>query len=114
MTQVARFWFQNTFARRWPSYLALVLLIGAVGGVAMGSLSGARRTASSYNTFLASTNPSDMSVLMYARNISSELAGLPLVRRVSVVAFYVGVTPAGSDGAPGNYPAQQSGAVYPV
>jgi hypothetical protein len=114
MTHVAHFWFRNTFARRWPSYLALVLLIGAVGGVAMGSLSGARRTASSYNTFLASTNPSDMSVLLYARNISSELAGLPLVRRVSVVAFYVGVTPAGSDGAPGNYSALQSGAVYPV
>jgi len=114
MTKVARYWFRNTFVRQWPSYLALVLLIGALGGLAMGSLSGARRTASSYNTFLASTNPSDMSVLLGSRNVSSELARLPLVRRVSLVAFYIGVFPAGPHGIPKNPPALQSGDVFPV
>ena len=41
ITQVARFWFRNTFSRRWSSYLALVLLIGAIGGIATHSLGGA-------------------------------------------------------------------------
>jgi hypothetical protein len=57
---VAGYRLRATFARRWPGYLALVLLIGFVGGLSMGSIAGARRTQSSYPTFLASTNPSDL------------------------------------------------------
>jgi hypothetical protein len=41
-------------------YLSLVLLIGLVGGLAMGAVAAARRTQSSYSSFLASTNPSDV------------------------------------------------------
>jgi hypothetical protein len=40
----------------------LVVLIGLVGGVALGSLAGARRTASSFPTFLAASNPSDLEI----------------------------------------------------
>ncbi len=40
----------------------LVLVIGLAGGVALGSIAGARRTASSYSTFLAATNPSDLMI----------------------------------------------------
>ena len=43
-------------------YLALAVLIGLVGGVAMASVVAARRTDSSYPEFLASTNPSDLIV----------------------------------------------------
>ena len=57
---VAWYRLRATFARRWPGYLSLVLLIGLVGGLAMGSIAGARRTQSSYPEFLASTNPSDL------------------------------------------------------
>jgi len=46
--------------RQRASYLVLVLLIGLVGGVALGSLAAARRTASSFSTFLAASNPSDL------------------------------------------------------
>ena len=38
------------------------MLIGLVGGVAMGSVTAARRTDASYPKFLASTNPSDLVV----------------------------------------------------
>ena len=60
--RVAWYRFLATFTRRWAGYLSLVLLIGLVGGVAMGSITAARRTQSSFSVFLASTSPSDLSV----------------------------------------------------
>jgi hypothetical protein len=59
---VAWFRFWATFKHRLGGYLALVLLIGLIGGAAMGAVAAARRTQSSYSAFLASTNPSDVSV----------------------------------------------------
>ena len=41
----------------------LVLLIGLLGGVALGSLAAARRTGSSFSTFLAASNPSDLMIV---------------------------------------------------
>ena len=61
--RVAWYRFRVTFRHRLGGYLALALLIGLVGGVAMGSLIAARRTYASYPKFLASTNPSDLLVL---------------------------------------------------
>jgi hypothetical protein len=58
--RVAWFWSRASFPRRRASYVGIVILLAVLGGVAMASVSGARRTESSYNTFLASTNPSDM------------------------------------------------------
>ncbi len=48
--------------RQRAGYAVLVLLIGLAGGVALGSIAAARRTASSYSTFLAGTNPSDLMI----------------------------------------------------
>ncbi len=62
MLRVAWYRFRITFRRRWGGYLALVLLVGLVGGLAMGAVAAARRTQSSYHAFLASSNPSDLSV----------------------------------------------------
>ena len=42
--------------------MVLVLLIGLVGGVALGSLAAARRTDSSFSIFLAHSNPSDLMI----------------------------------------------------
>jgi hypothetical protein len=42
--RVAPYRFRATFGRRWGGYLALVVLIGLVGGLAMGSVAGAQRT----------------------------------------------------------------------
>ncbi|MGA3215447.1 MAG: FtsX-like permease family protein [Acidimicrobiales bacterium] len=52
-----------TFGSRWGGYLAVVLLVGLLGGLAMGSVAGARRTDSSFPIYLASTNPSSIMVL---------------------------------------------------
>jgi hypothetical protein len=94
---VAWYRFRATFARRGGSYLALVLLIGLVGGVGMGAIAAARRTQSSFSTFLASTNPPDLTVTIYGANannagsnpshsprLTREIARLPYVRAVHV------------------------------
>jgi hypothetical protein len=82
----------TTFGRRWTAYLTVVLLLGLIGGLAMGSIAGARRTQSSYATYLASTDPSDLTVLLgvdscdtcsqYSPTVEPILARLPHVERV--------------------------------
>jgi ABC-type lipoprotein release transport system permease subunit len=60
--QTARYRTVACWKRQRASYLVLVLLIGLAGGVALGSLAAARRTESSFPTFLAATNPSALMI----------------------------------------------------
>ncbi|MGD0853357.1 MAG: hypothetical protein ABSA07_08370, partial [Acidimicrobiales bacterium] len=99
-TRVGWYWFRANFARRWANYLTIVLLVGAMGGLALGSVAAARRTQSSYNTFLASTNPSVLTLTVDAPNITSALARLPLVRHVGESSYGVNAFPAGKHGLP--------------
>ena len=82
--RVAVYRLRATLPRRWGGYLALTLLVGLVGGVALGSLTAARRTYASYPAFLASTNPSDLFVLPQTSSpepgLVNRLARLPHVR----------------------------------
>ena len=83
--RMAWYRFRATFRRRWAGYLTLALLIGLVGGIAMGSVVAARRTYASYPKFLASTNPSDLVVQPFTKPAYSpgfvrQLTGLPHVR----------------------------------
>src|SRR3984885_5300091 len=82
--RVAVYRLRATLPRRWGGYLALILLVGLVGGVALGSLTAARRTYASYPAFLASTNPSDLFVLPQTSSpepgLVNRLARLPHVR----------------------------------
>lgn len=55
LLRVSGYRFRATFRRRWGAYLSLVLLVGLVGGVAMGAIAAARRTQASFATYLAST-----------------------------------------------------------
>ena len=48
--------------RQWPAWVAVVLLIGTVGGMVLGSLAGARRTASAYDRMVADTEAWDVLV----------------------------------------------------
>ena len=94
--RVAWYRFRATFRHRWSGYLALAVLIGLVGGVAMGSVVAARRTYSSYPTFLASTNPSDLIVVPptngYSPDLRAQLARLPLVRNAEGTDQFNAVT----------------------
>jgi MacB-like periplasmic core domain/FtsX-like permease family len=88
--RVARYRFRSTVSHRWTGYLSIVLLVGLVGGLAMGSIAGARRTQSSYPTFLSSRNPSDLNVAVYDPStdggpgpvLTAKIARLPGVKRV--------------------------------
>ena len=61
--RVAWYRFRTTLGGRRGAYLAVILLVGLVGGVATGAIAGARRTQSSFPTYLASTNPSDFGAI---------------------------------------------------
>lgn len=106
---------QATWGRRWKEYLTLVLLVGLVGGIAMASLSAARRTQSSFSTYLASTNPSNLSVTVlggadegggsvnYSRAATQRIADLPGVEHVRV-AIPIEAIPLRPDGPPASAP----------
>ncbi len=106
---VARFRLRASFHRRWPGYLSLVVLVGLVGGLGLGSLAAARRTQSSFSTFLAATNPSDLIVSIYggsdAHNpsydpaLTEAIARLPHVRHVAPAMLLVGA-PLTANGTP--------------
>ncbi len=69
----------------------MAMLIGSVGGVALASLAGARRTDSSLPTYVASTNPSTLALFAtyddpglgvytgYEPALDARIARLPLV-----------------------------------
>ena len=90
MLRVAWYRHRATFGGRWGGYLALVLLIGLLGGLAMGVAAGARRTQSAFPAFLRSTNPSDLSMFGAPPNknntLSERVAHLPGVRHAESYA----------------------------
>ena len=111
--RVARYRFRATFARRWGGLLAIVLLIGLTGGLAMGAIAGARRTQSSFPAYLASTNPSDLLVVhndsVTDLNVSDgsflrTLSHLPHVKSIESV-HGVSELLLGPDGTPAHDPA---------
>src|SRR3984957_7958363 len=65
VVSLAWYRFQATFHRRWGGYLTVVLLVGLLGGLAMGAIAGARRTQSAFPSYLATTNASDLQFLAY-------------------------------------------------
>ena len=89
--------FRATFRRRWAGYLTLAVLIALVGGVAMATVAGARRTQSSFPTYLASTNPSDLGMFDefgpitntgYSEKVDEAVSRIHYVERaVAVVGF---------------------------
>jgi putative ABC transport system permease protein len=114
--------FRATFSHRWGGHLSLVILIGLLGGLSMGGFAAARRTQSSFSTFLASTNPSAFTVSFlgaavtpgsgpnHAPNITKAMARLPHVHRVDV-GVVLNAVPLAADGAP---KLGSQGKVYPI
>jgi len=94
--RVAGYRFRTTLARRRGGYVALILLVGLVGGLAMGSVAGARRTQASFPAYMASTRPSELQGVTglftpgggpfsagYNPSIIHTVAGLPHVDSVN-------------------------------
>jgi hypothetical protein len=104
-----------TLRRRVGGYLALAALVGLSGGVALASVTAARRTDSSYPDYLASTNPSGLIIQPNSngapgetaaqayrlyQGLLTELRHLPHVRALATAdAFYAALlTPHGGYG----------------
>ena len=95
----ASYRFRACFRDRWGGYLALVLLLGLVGGVAMAAVAGARRTQSSFPAYLASTNPGDLQAFTefdpisgtgYSPKVDRAIARVRYVRRAADVIGFDG------------------------
>src|SRR6266704_6919134 len=70
----------------WRQALALALLAGLLGGVALGAVAGARRTAAAYQRYLAAINASDVFV-----NVPGQLPGMPATRPYELISALPGV-----------------------
>jgi hypothetical protein len=70
------------FRRDWGGYLAIALIVGLVGGVAMASAAAARRTQSAFPRILATSHPSDLDVDPgpYSARVAGQISHLPRVR----------------------------------
>lgn len=94
-------------SHRWTGLLTIVLIVGLLGGLAMASVAVARRTQSSYPTFLTSTNPSTLTFSVYqstanggpGTDLTHAIERLPSVARVSTV-YVPQIAPLEADGAP--------------
>jgi FtsX-like permease family len=118
---VARYRFRATFRQRWSGYLTLVVMVGLIGGLGLGSLAAARRTQSSFSVLLASSNPSDLQVSIYGAgsgavnpqyspSLTRRIARLPGVSHVAAGFVVIGA-PLAADGAPR---IRVTGLAYPV
>lgn len=119
--EVARYRMRASIAHRWRAYVTFVLLIGFLGGLGLGGLAAARRTQSSFSSFLAATNPSDLSVTVYGASsgplaltynpaLTAAIAKLPGVTHVAPGFVVIGA-PLTSSGAPR---IRVTGLAYPV
>jgi len=98
--RVAWYRFRATLRDRLGGYLAVVLLIGLVGGIAMGAVAAARRTQSSFPAYLASTNPDDLDGGVasvdpstgtgtgYNASFIAKIARLPHVKRTATLTIF--------------------------
>ncbi len=77
--------------RDWARYLAIAVIVGLLGGVAMASVAAARRTQSAFPRILAASNASDLDVDPgpYSARVAGQISRLPGVRSAeSYVALY--------------------------
>lgn len=84
-----------------------MLLVGLVGGLAMGAVAGARRTQSAFPSYLVRTNATDLQAELFSQSVTAnaysqaltqELAHLSRVRHVAsfVLPFVFPVTAKGA------------------
>ena len=79
---VAGYRLRATWRRQLPGYLALTLLVGLLGGIALAAVTAARRTDSSYPDYLASTHPSGLIVQPNANGGGNVAAAVSLYRQL--------------------------------
>jgi hypothetical protein len=84
------------FRRDWAGYLAIAMIVGLVGGVAMASVAAARRTQSAFPRILAASNASDLHVDPgpYSARVVDQISHLPRVRSAESASSHGASAPA--------------------
>jgi hypothetical protein len=85
--RAAFYWWRATRRSTWRSALAVALIAGLLGAVALAALAGARRTSSAYGRYLAATRASDAFV-----NVPGTVPGIPLTEPMTLISRLPGVT----------------------
>ena len=86
MVTVALSLWRAALRRSWRQAVALALLGGVLGAVALGALGGARRTATAYGRYLASIHASDVFV-----NVPGKLPGMTVTRPITLISSLPGI-----------------------
>ncbi len=93
--------------RRWPAWLAVVVLVGVVGGLVLGALAGARRTGTAFARMVDRTEAADVMVNPDQGTQSAltldAVRAIPGVRRAGELTGGA-VAVLGPDGQPDNRP----------
>ncbi|HMD46156.1 MAG TPA: FtsX-like permease family protein [Acidimicrobiales bacterium] len=92
VARVAWYRFRTTLHRRGGGYVTIALLIGLLGGLAMGAVAGARRTQAAYPAALARTHASALSfTISYLSGITDDRYSPALADAMARVPGVVGV-----------------------
>jgi hypothetical protein len=84
--RTALYWCRATRGSSWRAALAVALIGGLLGAVALASIAGARRTASAYGRYVTSIRASDAFV-----NIPGVLPGMPVTEPLTLISRLPGV-----------------------
>src|SRR5262245_5181276 len=82
----ARYWWRLAGQPSWRQAVALALLTGLLGAVALGAVAGARRTAGAYDRYLTAIRASDVFV-----NVPGKLPGEPVLRPIRLIRQLPGI-----------------------
>lgn len=122
--RLASYRFTASLPRRVGGYLTVTLLVGLVGGLAMASVAGARRTQSTFPAYLAAAHASDLQfqaylaggspeVNLYSTAFTDRIAHLPDVKSVAAAGQAFGL-PESATGKPYLPPALQNNEVNEI
>ena len=87
--RLAFYLWRGTFRRTWPATLAIMLISGLLGAVALAAVAGARRTDSAYGRYLTYIRASDAFV-----NVPGQVPGLPISQPIEDIAGLPGISSA--------------------
>jgi hypothetical protein len=92
--RIAWYRLRATWHLAWSGYLTVIVLLGLVGGLAMGAIAAARRTQSSFPAYLAAAHASQLRVQTYYISTLSGLGGANLTKALAGLRFVSSVASA--------------------
>jgi hypothetical protein len=95
---VARYRLRRSLGQSRTTLIGVIIILAMIGGIGLASLAAARETQRSFVTLLARTNPAQLSITIFAPNLTSRLEGLPGVRHVESSLYSMAAFPLSKSG----------------